>query len=321
MYRGSYVHPTLQQNFHWAHRAKPRRVALPSMRLNVPRINAPPPSATLPMVSSSNSTPLPPRTRLKSSTTGGPQPPKQSSQNRTSSNNLPPDLPSPSELSAASDSQLRKSNSKLRARAPQSPSSSTSTNANATLPSTPRHLGKLKGSQRSSNLPPSSNSTRPSHSQDDNVPPTLNQQGNMKQSPAQSTPCPQPRNVNKFTVLEAERLAILETERRDADLSRAAARLRDVEAATKFLCEKQARLGDEAEQEELTVSRRRLGPERKRRMQIWGGLLLPSGKYVRAERRRVNTAKVEEYQRLRPKLPMDQTIIRVPLRRRFSFCF
>jgi hypothetical protein len=57
--------------------------------------------------------------------------------------------------------------------------------------------------------------------------------------------------VNKSTVLEAVRLAILDTERRDADLSRAAARLRDVEAATRFLFEKQARLGDEAEREEL----------------------------------------------------------------------
>jgi hypothetical protein len=167
--------------------------------------------------------------------------------------NLPPDLPYLSRHSAASGSQLRKSNtssSKSRARAPQPPSSSTSSSANATLPSTPRHLGKLKGSQRSSNLPPSPNSTRPSHSQDDSVPPTPNQQGKMTQSPAQSTPCPQPRNVrrdpglinavwrelqaNKSTALQAERLAILEAERRDADLSRAAARLRDVEAATRF---------------------------------------------------------------------------------------
>jgi hypothetical protein len=46
-------------------------------------------------------------------------------------------------------------------------------------------------------------------------------------------------------------LAILETEKRDAELSRAAARPEDVEAATRFLSKKQARLGDEAEQEEL----------------------------------------------------------------------
>jgi hypothetical protein len=78
----------------------------------------------------------------------------------------------------------------------------------------------------------------------------------MKQSPAQSTPRPQPRNVrrdpglinavwrvlqvNKSTALEAERLAIPEAERRDAELSRAAPRLQDVEAATGFLSEKQA---------------------------------------------------------------------------------
>jgi hypothetical protein len=90
----------------------------------------------------------------------------------------------------------------------------------------------------------------------------------MKHSPAQSTPRPQPRNVrcdpglinaawrelkvNKSAALEAERLAILETERCDAELSRAAARIRDVEAATMFFSEKQARLGDEAEQEELS---------------------------------------------------------------------
>jgi hypothetical protein len=202
-------------------------------RLNIPCIDAPPPSAPLPMVSSSSSTPLPPRTRLKSSATGGPQPSKQSCQNRTSSNNPPPDLLSLSGLSTASGSQPRKSNtssSKSRARAPQPPSPSTLSNANATLPSTPRHLEKLKSSQRSSSLPPSSNSTRPSHSKDDNVPPTPNQQGKIKQSPAQSTPRPQPRNVrrdpglinavwrelqvNKSTALDAERLAILETEAR-----------------------------------------------------------------------------------------------------------
>jgi hypothetical protein len=153
-------------------------------RLNILLINAPPPSATLPMVPSSNSTPLPPRTRLKSSATGGPQPSKQSCQNRTSSNNPPPDLPSLAGLSTASGSQPRKSytsSSKSRARAPQPPSSSTSSNANATLPSTPRHLGKLKSSQRSSSLPPSSNSTRPSHSQDDNVPLTPNQHRTREQ--------------------------------------------------------------------------------------------------------------------------------------------
>jgi hypothetical protein len=241
-------------------------------RLNIPHINAPLPSGTLPMVSSNNSTPLPPRTRLKSSATGESQPPKQPSQNRTSSNNPPPDLPSLSGLSTASGSQPRKSNAssiKSRAKVPQPASSSTSSTANATLPSTPRHLGKLKGSQRSSTLSPSfNNSTRPSHSQDDNVRPTPNQQGKMKQSPAQSTPRPQPRNVrrdaglinavwrelqvNKSTALEAERLAILETERRDADLNRAAARLRDVEAEARSLSEKQARLGDEAEKEALS---------------------------------------------------------------------
>ena len=90
----------------------------------------------------------------------------------------------------------------------------------------------------------------------------------MKQSPAQSTPRPQPGNihpdpglinavrrelkVNKLTALEAERLAILETERRNADFNRAAARLWDVEAEARSLSEKQARLGDEAEQEELS---------------------------------------------------------------------
>jgi hypothetical protein len=31
MYRGSSVHPTARQNLHWAHYAKPRRVASPSM--------------------------------------------------------------------------------------------------------------------------------------------------------------------------------------------------------------------------------------------------------------------------------------------------
>ena len=90
----------------------------------------------------------------------------------------------------------------------------------------------------------------------------------MKQSPAQGTPRPQPRNVrrdpglvnavwselqvNAPTALEAERLAILETERCSAHLTRAAARLRDVESATRFFSENQARLGDEAEQKELS---------------------------------------------------------------------
>jgi hypothetical protein len=76
----------------------------------------------------------------------------------------------------------------------------------------------------------------------------------MKQSPAQSTPRPQPRNVhrgpglintvrrelkvNKLTALEAERLAILETGRRNADFNRAAARLWDVEAEARSLSEK-----------------------------------------------------------------------------------
>jgi hypothetical protein len=41
------------------------------------------------------------------------------------------------------------------------------------------------------------------------------------------------------------------------------------------------------------ASRRRLGPERKRCMQIWRELLLPSGKYVRAERR--SKARKREY--------------------------
>jgi hypothetical protein len=41
------------------------------------------------------------------------------------------------------------------------------------------------------------------------------------------------------------------------------------------------------------ASRSRFGPERKRCMQIWRELLLPSGKYVRAERRR--KAKKREY--------------------------
>jgi hypothetical protein len=45
---------------------------------------------------------------------------------------------------------------------------------------------------------------------------------------------------------------ILVTERCDAELSRAAARLWDVEAEARSLSEKQARLGDEAEQEELS---------------------------------------------------------------------
>jgi hypothetical protein len=127
----------------------------------------------------------------------------------------------------------------------------------------------------------------------------------MKQSPAQSTPCPQPRNVhrdpglidavwrvlqvNKSTALEAERLAILETEKRDAELSRAAARLQDVEAATRFLSEKQARLGDEAEQEELRRRQEATRTREEGRMQIWGELLLPSGKYVGTKRRRKAT--------------------------------
>ena len=46
--------------------------------------------------------------------------------------------------------------------------------------------------------------------------------------------------VNISTALEAERLAVLETERRNAELSRAAVRLQDVEAAIRFLYEKQA---------------------------------------------------------------------------------
>jgi hypothetical protein len=130
---------------------------------------------------------------------------------------------------AASGSQPRKSNtssSKSHARALQLPSSSTSFNANAAIDSSPR--GEAQRFSTSSSLLPSSHSTRPSHSQDDNVPPTPNQQGKMKQSPAQSTPHPQPRKVRRnpglinavsrelqvkqSTALEAERLAILETE-------------------------------------------------------------------------------------------------------------
>jgi hypothetical protein len=41
------------------------------------------------------------------------------------------------------------------------------------------------------------------------------------------------------------------------------------------------------------ASRRRFRPERQRRMQTWRELPLPSGKYVRAERRR--KAKKREY--------------------------
>jgi hypothetical protein len=154
----------------WAHHRWHTRST--TSRLNVPRINTPP-SATLPKISSCNSTPIPPRTRLKSSETGGPQPPTQSAQNGTSSKNVPPDPPYLSGFSAASGSQPRRSSTSSRksgARAPQPASSSSSSNANATLLSTPRHLGKLKWSQRSLSLPPSSHSTRPSHSQDDNVP-------------------------------------------------------------------------------------------------------------------------------------------------------
>ncbi|KAJ8581578.1 hypothetical protein M405DRAFT_832192, partial [Rhizopogon salebrosus TDB-379] len=64
----------------------------------------------------------------------------------------------------------------------------------------------------------------------------------IKQSPAQSTPRAQPRNVRRDQGLINAVWTILETERH----------LRDVEAATRFLSEKQARLGDEAEQEELS---------------------------------------------------------------------
>ncbi|KAJ8582705.1 hypothetical protein M405DRAFT_749833, partial [Rhizopogon salebrosus TDB-379] len=50
-------------------------------------------------------------------------------------------------------------------------------------------------------------------------------------------------------------------DRRDAELSRAAARLRDVEAE-RSLSEKQARLGDEAEQEELSRQQEKSEEER-----------------------------------------------------------
>jgi hypothetical protein len=124
------------------------------------------------MVSSSSSTPLPPRAQSRSSATGGSQPLKQPSQNRTSYNHPPSDLPSLSGLSIASGSQPPKtspSTGKSRARAPQPTSSSTSSIASATPPSTPRQSGKPKGSQQSLSLPSSSipcpHYTRPSHSQ------------------------------------------------------------------------------------------------------------------------------------------------------------
>jgi hypothetical protein len=77
-------------------------------------------------------------------------------------------------------------------------------------------------------------------------------------------------------------------------LSRASARLRDVEASTRFprsRHDSETRLS----KKNSASSRRRLGPERKRHMQIWRELLLPSGKYVRAERRR--KVKKREYSR------------------------
>jgi hypothetical protein len=72
--------------------------------------------------------------------------------------------------------------------------------------------------------------------------------------------------VNKSTALEAERLAILETERCDVELSRAAARLRDVKG---LFPRSRHDLETRLSKKNLAVSRRRLGPERKRRMQIW----------------------------------------------------
>jgi hypothetical protein len=50
----------------------------------------------------------------------------------------------------------------------------------------------------------------------------------------------------------SSKVPILETERRDVELSRAAARLWDVEAEARSFSERQAWLGEEAEQEELS---------------------------------------------------------------------
>ena len=126
----------------------------------------------------------------------------------------------------------------------------------------------------------------------------------MKQSPAQSNPRTHPRNVPRdpglinavWRELQVNTSTALGLgywqfwrQRCNADLSGAAASLRDVEAEARSVSEKQARLGDEAEQE-LSLQQE---ATRTREEEAHRELLLPSGKYVKAERRR--KAKKREY--------------------------
>ncbi|KAG1725637.1 cbbX-like protein [Suillus paluster] len=244
-------------------------------RLNIPRIATSPPSSIPPMASSSNSAPPPPPSQSgSSSATNKSRPPKPPSQNSSSSKRAPPKPPPPSGPPSTPSrprppnkppSQGSASSSKKYPPPPSAPSSA----ANITPKFTPRRPKPPKNSQQGSPAPSSSGSLPPpsiSGSQS-SAPPTPDPRGKAKRLPTQST---QPRSANgvqrdpgiadaiwrrleadKAAALEAQRKAIEEVKRREAELSSAAAMQRAAEAAGRALAEQIQRARDQAEQEEL----------------------------------------------------------------------